>query len=827
MAVEFNVLTIDYYNQFNNGENLDQNLTDSTKNLVGNVTDKIRVRQNISVSWTSEATSNAVFFRILNNQIEFIGGDFVNDGFTLGDIISVYDSTGLSFVFEDREVLTINGNLITFDGAAVAPGGTFQKATMYGKTPLTVLRFKFGLIENNEPTNYISKIDGTAENALFSRNVGFDTGGGVRSLVPVSLDPISGVNSWKEDFGNATVAYISTKSQSEKYAQLFEINHYFTILPFYLDGYLTNLQNLNPGGVGTRPSLFAGTNTLKYVYSAGFNADFNNPVGQKIGVVDNQLGSVGWFIENFNGNQTAYNVRNLVYTNQDTLQVVDRLNSQQKTKVVFTIKNAFENPFTANSQVQVGISILPDPSEYQQNSQTIEQNFIIDNAFTTAGLAPVASSIIDNFTVTFTSISVLTVEFDVDYLTAIEPLLENKNYVIWASTCDEFKSAPTSDRACLKVDTKLYDYNPDVRDLIFIDEINHFPHNINDTILTDGYDDYKGWIEDGFEIVAPFQLNNDLNAGLLNLSVHLSAWNPSTDDRFDLQSYNYSLSGAPLINPGTINPYFAYNINTTRGFNLVNGSQFNNAILTTQGIGLRGPINVIDYELRVGIKANFEEWIALPGANTIFYAPNEPNNGLNLKTSNYSLKFGYELVVIIEANTSPKGGPISPTNYQFLSQPHEYYDYNLDNNVTPDWSVEILTIDENGANTSGIVQTSINTTVRATFTPLSGTTNLIDPYGIIRLNQSGGTIQTINELSTIRESIVGNPLIPLVGENYTKITDDGLTVVLECIIEGSSLDASLNYDISATLRDDVDQVGIETELGVLLATELNDIIIIE
>ena len=66
---------------------------------------------------------------------------------------------------------------------------------------------------------------------------------------------------------------------------------------------------------------------------------------------------------------------------------------------------------------------------------------------------------------------------------------------------------------------------------------------------------------------------------------------------------------------------------------------------------------------------------------------------------------------------------------------------------------------------------------------------MTNPYGIIRLNQSGGNIQTIYELSSIRESIIGNPLIPLVGENYTKLTDDNLTVVLECLIEGSSLDA--------------------------------------
>jgi len=60
-----------------------------------------------------------------------------------------------------------------------------------------------------------------------------------------------------------------------------------------------------------------------------------------------------------------------------------------------------------------------------------------------------------------------------------------------------------------------------------------------------------------------------------------------------------------------------------------------------------------------------------------------------------------------------------------------------------------------------------------------------------------------------------------------KVTDNVSTVVLECLIDGSLLDASLNYDISATLRDDTSEIGIETELGQLIETELNDIIIIE
>ena len=817
----FRLVGTEFFNQFNNGEALDQNLTDFTKNLVGNITDKIRTRQTVAVSWTSSSDSVNTF-DILGNTLTSVSGNFLNEGFIVGDIISLYDHVGVAFVFTDRTITSLTANQIIFDGAVVGTA-SYPDAKLYGKTPLESLRFKFGLIENNEPTNYISKIDGTAENSFSADGVGYDTGGGVRSLTPVTLNSAIGVNSWKSDFDSATVAFISTGTQLEDYEQIFEINHYFTILPFFLDGELSNIQNL------IQPALFTSTNTLKYVFDAQFNTTLSNPNGTKSATVDNWLGSVGWYNESLNGNVNNYGVVSLVYTNQDTLAVVPEINSQQKTKVEFNLRS-IPNTFTVNTNVAVGIAILPDASDYQQNSKTIDENFILDSAFTTVDLAFIDSSIITNYTAIFNSAASISVAFDVDYLTAIEPLLENKNYVIFVSTCDETLTSQGTDRVTLKVDSQLYDYNPDVEDLIFIDEINHFPHNINDTVLLDGFDDYRGWVEDGFEVVVPFDLNNDLNAKIQNLKVHFSAWNPSTDDRFDLQSYNYSLSGGVLIAQSPLNPYISYNINTTRGFQLVNGSQFNNAVLTTLGPGLRGPINVDQYELKVGIKANFEEWISLPDANTVFYDVNEPNNGLNKKSSNYSLLNGYELVVIIETDVAAGlnifGGALV-TNYQFLSQPHAYYNYDLDNNVTPDWAVEIATLDENGANTSGIIQTSINTTIRATFTPLSGSTNLVNPYGIIRLNQNGGNIQTIFELSSIRESIVGNLLIPLVGENYTKLTDDGSTVVLECLVDGSLLDASINYDLSATLRDDVGDIAIETELGVNLETELNDIIIIE
>ena len=800
-----------YYNQFNNGENFDLNLTDYTYNLVGNVGDRIKVIQEVAVWWISDAAVlNPFEITFGGNTLTRVTGSFVDDGFVVGDLITFRDLGGASDVFVDRTITSMSATSIDFDGAVVGLA-SYTDARLYGKTVLNSLRFKYGLIENNEPTNFVSKIDGVAENGYTANAI---TG------VATAMSALTGVDSWKEINDSVTIKSTGVAAQDQNYAQSFEIEHIFIILPYYQDGELSNLQT------NVAPLLFTTTNTLKYVFSCDFNTALSNPNGTKNITIDDVLGSVGWFWESLNGNTNFYNVRSLVYTNQDTLQIVNQINSQQKTKVEFDVTSS-QSTFTANTNIVVGISLLPDLADYQQNENTIDVNFLLDDAYTTVDLAFVDSSIITNYTATLNAANEISVSFDVDYLTADEARLESKNYVIWVATADETLSGQNTDRVVLRVDVKEYDFNPDVEDLIFIDDILHFPHNVNDSVDVASFDDYKGWIEDGFTIKVPIQLNNDLDARLETLKVHFSADNPTTDNKFDLQSYSFNLASGTLVPSLFFNDFQAFNINETRAFNLVSGSQFNKAVLTSSGFTVRsGPINVYNYEMILGIKANFEEWIAQLDADTIFYDASEPNDGLNKKSSRYSLSNGYELIVVVEADVR-KQSQFFNTNYQFLSQPHEYYDYNLDNNVTPEWSVNIITLDEGGANTLGVLKTSENTTIRATFTPLSGSTSLSDPYAIIRLNQDGGNINTIFELSTIRESVIGNLLIPLDGESFTKLTDNGSTVVVECLIDGSLLDDSINYDISATLRDDANEVGIETELGVLIETELNDIIIIE
>ena len=69
-------------------------------------------------------------------------------------------------------------------------------------------------------------------------------------------------------------------------------------------------------------------------------------------------------------------------------------------------------------------------------------------------------------------------------------------------------------------------------------------------------------------------------------------------------------------------------------------------------------VDIQNYLIRVGMKMRWETWIALPDANTVFYDNTKPNNNLNTKSSNYSLKEGYNIHAFLEFRMR-KDGPVT------------------------------------------------------------------------------------------------------------------------------------------------------------------------
>jgi hypothetical protein len=183
MPINFNLIEQKFYNQFNNGDNYNLNTSDYTTNLNGAVGENIKVIQKVKVSWLS-STSAINEFSINGNTLTQQNGDFTQDGFVLGDIIDIWDTSVPSAIVQDRTIVSISALQIEFDGAS-AGTNTYTDAKVYGKTFLKSLVFKYGLIENNEGTNFISKIDTVAENRFYASGIGVDTGGGVRDTSPI------------------------------------------------------------------------------------------------------------------------------------------------------------------------------------------------------------------------------------------------------------------------------------------------------------------------------------------------------------------------------------------------------------------------------------------------------------------------------------------------------------------------------------------------------------------------------------------------------------------------------------------------------------------
>lgn len=790
-----------FYSQLINGEDFSQNLMDSSTNPIRGVGRLAKTLQKVHVSWTAEADGVNSFDIIGGNTLERQAGSFLDDQFAINDIVRLYDDpTGANTdIFgSDRKILSISDSTIVFDGAVVAPG-SYVDAKLYGKTPLEAARFRYGLIENNEPTNFVSKIDGTAEHAFTASNV--VTAGSAVTMVPQMIESA-------RDDGNVTIEYISTLSQTFDFAQVFTIEHVFRVFPIYLEGEKTNLQNKVP------PTLFASTNRLKYVYQLDFSDLLSNSTTKTV-LVDGNLGQIKWFEEAPNGFQNTYNIGSVSYEDVITTDPKSAIDSQNQTQVTFTVNNP-NNIFTAATPFVVLISYLPPESEYQQNSKTIAENFLLESVYQVTGDPAKSGTIISDLEATINSPSEIEVTFNTNYTTAQSLTIGNGDYLISiqiANPNNLFTSE--TDEVPLIVDCNTYLFDGDTEGLTFFSPPEFYPHDVDDT--DDGFANYAGWIGDVFMKKQKFRLNIDEFINVVEIKESLSAYNAATGARFDIQSFSFDVSNIiNIVDSGMSTPYI--NIGGNRGYLLDAQSQFNNADIKIGAVATEGSINVREYEMKIGMKVNFEENIPQSDADPIFIDPSQQNNGLNKKTSNYSDSNGYTVRSILDIIVEEPDG--KRTTYTNISVAHDIRDYSEDGNSPADW-VNTVELKDSSGNIVFDVLTNDITSVKVTCTPDSGTTNLNNPWGVIRLIQEGGNVNNEYELSTFRDSIPNNPLIPLAGESYVKLTDTGAVVELECRIDPTLLPTtSGNYCITGRHSDENIAIGGKlTEGGEFKQTE--------
>ncbi len=761
------------------------NTAAGSNKLKTNIGEYLQAEYDIRIFWYAEPT----VFEVFDNGGEIVrkdGKSFLDDSFNVGENINIRFNFGgsgqngvgtISAISEDGFTMFSSVNSLTngaYDSTA--------ECLIVGISDLTECDYRFGLIENNESFNTRSKVTGEDQKYYIE-----DLQNGVPKFGVIS----GNIKGWA-----SSIETIIVTKQASSAVPIFRgpdfggvggtvpqtavlnynLKHRFPIVPFYTVGQLQNIKNL------VAPSFLAGNNSLKHVFETTFKRNISDEEANKKVIFDSLDGSTGFFDEHFNGLQSQYSLDSLEYFDNASGLPNDSLIVEGVTKVVATITSD-DATFTGSTDTIVIHSYLPDNEEqYTESQDYFDENFAFENTPDGAG-----GSIITGVTNTFVNASTLEVEFFVDLSTVKPELTEESNYLLALVVQDETLTIENSDRTTLLLDVNTYDKNPDIPDLLIVDEFVNYDH-VTD-ITNTGFTDYKGWIQDGYAVKGSFRLDRTKNAVLQRFFIDIVAWNDTTDEYFTIQSNAFNLSNALINGDGNQE----INIQELQGFRLDELDQFNQKKLTT------GTYDgtFISYDFQIGLKINWQDWLSLPEAANVFTDVSLPNSGKNQNSSRYNLNEGYSLKTILRAEVL-ESVLDATTEYIAKSQLNAL---DFDEIAADDWTLTITTKrDDTGADTNGKILTDSSTVIVATFTPNNPfTPDPNDFDGIIRLVETlPQGDKTINELSSVRTSYPNNPLIPLDGEPLTKVSVSGSSVILECRTDTRFIE-NVAYTISARL----------------------------
>lgn len=797
MAVTVNSTIIKYLSQWRNGDDFSLFPFVFTGSLKGGIMEKIKVVFQVEY-FNTFFTDNAVDFFALDAdsfRIRLLSGEtFENEGFyasqaiqfkwigtvnaTLTGNIDFISDTEIVVVNSSTDPTTINGGQDTING--------FQ---MQNITDMESMKYKYGIIENQEAENYLSKLTNTEQSWLiesidfvthaFSEGVargpeqGWLTGASRAKFVE-----------YRDDY---TDAILPPKTAS---IQVFEIEQEFIILPFFQNGELTNIRDL------VAPELFLGNNSVKHIVEYELREEINFQDSSQVARFGSNLtGSVGWFNESFNGNPNTFGIENLAYEDDATALPLTGINGDGRTKITFRITSA-DGDFASDNPFVVYHSILPSINIYRDTLDDFVDTWVFENVRSEPGDNK-SGTALQNVTATFVDANNIDVECFIEYNASQKNRIANGENYLLALTVGR-KSAITvndSKTVTLKVDLNTVSRDSDIPGLLAYDRMDIYPHSQDFDLLTSA--GFQGGIlfnEDG--LMLDYELTLDLSkfAVLEDLKIGILAFNTVTEEAFIIQENTVDLSSITIVSGVQ-----RINLQSLRGFNLPVGSQFDFVNLADTV----GTPTTQQYRGQLGFKMSWQEWNVLLTADTIFYDDTEPNNNLNQKTSNYSGSNNYEIRVFIDARVLQGA---NATIYRHMSQDIEIPDYGIEPTGNVNWdSVTIETFDLANNNLNLLLQSGVPTKIKATYVPTSPLTpDPLDFIGIIRLEQFEQPGFDIWESSTLRGIAPGSPI----GE--TSISKVGDNIILECQTVPINL-AATPHKISTQIESDDQTVSAYSE----------------
>ena len=797
MGLNLTITDRKHYSGIKNDLDFSQNLGDFFTHQKGSVMEFQKIIYTLDLSWDDFSSASNRWYVESGNTLRRTSGSWIKKGFSIGDTIDLWKGFTATWIFQDRLITNITKDIIVFDGAAIPDEDADSYILYGGKTDAFGLEYSFGIIPQSDPAEFKSLLDGS-DQTYYANNIGIDNGGG---RITTFIDGIgkSNISSWIT--GSFKVRFVSRPST---YIQTFEIEHIYRINPYFEDGEFEDLQN------GVLPEKLEGNNTLRYVSNFDFRTNLSNPNTSKIKVDDIQLGSVAGFGESFNGYKLNHAIDSVVYTDIATATTTSKLNVSSNTRVNFNISTT-DSIFVVGSPLIMYHSYLPDLDVYEKKQDDFNTIWLVEDARNLVDAAPFDGNFIKQFTITRVDDNNVEVSCELHFTaTEREKIQEGYKYLLAIGVAD---STLTNDndlsKGILLVNANEYEKDSNIVDLVVNEEFGFVPYYEFESSIPALFTDIKDFNQGLFKHSNTFKINRTASkdAKIVGLKYLLVAFNDTTTEWFELQREVFDLTQGQTLPIGTYNanPWeIEYHlIEKFRDYNLADGDEFNFLRLDT----LDNDGTYQRYKMGVGFLINWQDWIALNNADTVFFDVNEPNNGLNNKASTYSLKNGYSIRVIsqIDMQGLDEFGNIGETTTNIISNPFSIFDFGEQDDDPTIWSAEIKLYDENnvelaGNNLGNSEITKIHAIYTDTVRPNVG--NISEYWGRISLEESGQLGFDLSIISSTKNPqnksvnrLQGRPVLAEVEKTSNTV------ITVKADTSHLNLINGINYNVYGELRN--------------------------
>jgi len=684
-------------------------------------------------------------------------------------------------------------------------------AIIYNLTAITGVGLPYNFIENNEPVNFNSKVDGSFQRLIAD---GLDAS----NTTPVAMQ-FDGPLPYQ--IGSATIEGVSWDTDFGE--QKFKIIHETVVTPLFLSSqYFDLVANI-------APSYFLSGRCLRHVYQIQACAVLSNPNSAQIAECPFEIGNSGWFNEVFNGGLKNYTIEDFEVQSGSAAnnQIINSLTEQHyRFNIIST-----DSDFTNDTKVSVGCFKLPqNQTEYQNNARLFQDNFLFTNVTGNSGGTEIPDTEgTDLQTVTrveFLRLDANTIRIDIYFeftQDALDIYFESQapKLLIYATTSDVAETATEdSNKQALLVQILEFDPTRNLNPREDVKFIRHY-EDADDVGIESGITTF---LEDECVLITDFYASTVSGVTDSYISEIRQQIIAKKTDGTEFILEDLFWTTASPIGFGISQQI---NFESPRVFQIPETEPRKTFSITTSG----SPESI--FRINYPFMIRWEYWIALLGVNSEFYNTSLPNNGLNELWLNYQAGDWAVYHRTIIRQVSQSGAVVFNDFVSDLEIEINDYESNpayTTKNVetySEDGSVEYF----DAGNSRWYYSLTERTLVRAIFEKATSFDfeNVYVVFGI-EIFENGG-IGGRRRFSSVWET--DTPLtwfVPLTGANTVKLTNDVSTeIIAEAFLDPEQIpNGEFVFKIVARIYEaDLTETNKITEAGVDKITEASVIKIIE